>query len=406
MDDTTCRSLIDRHVCFSIEIMQRPRAASGILLFSLALRIFAASTHAASNSTLRMTIEKAPFGTTADGQAVELYTLRNANGLTAKVITYGAIIYSFETPDHTGRFTNITANCASLSGYETKSPCFGALLGRYANRIAGAKFTLDGKELRLPRNAGPNHIHGGPHGFDKRVWQAQPVERGDSVALKLTYISKDGEEDYPGTLTCTVLYELNNQNEWKMDYSAQTDKPTVLNISNHAYWNLAGAQSGTVLDHLLTVNADKYLAADETLIPTGQSVPVQGTPLDFRNPHPIGERISQITEKQFGGGYDHCLVVNHQSPGDLAFCARLMDPSSGRIMEVWTTQPGVQLFTANFGGGVFEGPNGYRYPKHLGVCLETEHFPDSPNHPEFPSTVLRPGETFHVLTVHKFSVAK
>jgi len=386
--------------------MLMPWRVSGALLITLALGTsrYVEAGFAADKPTFKMSIEKQPFGTTVDGEPVQLYTLRNAHGLTAKVISYGAIIYSLEAPDRAGHFTNVTANCAWLSSYENKSPCFGALIGRYANRIAGAKFTLDGKEVSLPGNAGPNHIHGGPRGFDKRVWQAQPVQGTESVALKLNYISKDDEDGYPGNLTCTVLYELNNQNEWKMDYTATTDKPTVVNISNHAYWNLAGAQSGTVLDHLLTVNADKYLVADEALIPNGQSLTVVGTPLDFRTPHPIGERMRQITEKQFGGGYDHCLILNHQTPGALTFCARLVDPSSGRTMEVFTTQPGVQIFTANFAGAVFEGPNGYRYPKHLGVCLETQHFPDSPNHPELPSTALRPGETYHETTIHRFGV--
>ena len=348
------------------------------------------------------TITKTPFGTTKDGQAVELYTLKNIHGLTAKVMTYGAIIYSFEVPDAKGVFTNITLNRETLADYEKKSPCFGALLGRYANRIAGAQFPLEGRPVSVTRNAGPNHIHGGARGFDKRVWNAQPVQTRDSVALRLTYTSKNGEEGYPGTLNCTVLYELNNQNEWKMDYTAQTDKATPVNLSNHAYWNLAGAQSGTVLDQILTVNADKSLLVDDALIPTGEMTPVDGTPLDFRTPHAIGERIGQIKGRQFNDGYDHCLVVNHAKPGDLAFSAKLKDPKSGRTMEVFTTQPGVQLFSANFPSGAFEGLNGYPYPSHAGFCLETQHFPDSPNHSNFPSTILKPGETYHETTVHKF----
>ncbi len=348
-------------------------------------------------------ITKIPFGTTTGGQAVELYTLKNARGLTAKVMTYGAIIYSFEVPDSKGAVTNITLNRETLADYEKRSPCFGALLGRYANRIAGAQFSLDGRTVAVTRNAGPNHIHGGARGFDKRVWQAEPVVRADSAALRLTYTSPDGEEGYPGTLTCTVIYELNNQNEWKMDYTARTDKTTPVNLSNHAYWNLAGAQSGTVLDQVLTVNADNYLLVDAQLIPTGETAPVEGTPLDFRAPHAIGERIGEIKEKQFNGGYDHCLVVNHAKPGDLAFCAKLKDPRSGRTMEVLTTQPGVQLYSANFPSGAFKGMNGYLYPGHAGFCLETQHYPDSPNHPAFPSTILKPGETYHETTVHKFS---
>jgi aldose 1-epimerase len=350
-----------------------------------------------------MKIETSSFGKTQDGQSVDLYTLRNVNGMTAKVITYGAIISSFEVPDKTGRFTNVTANCGSLADYQKRSPCFGALIGRYANRIAHARFNLDDREILVTKNAGPHHIHGGARGFNNVVWAAEPLRDKDFVGLKLTYTSKDGEEGHPGTLRCTVLYELNNKNEWKMDYTAETDKPTVVNLSNHAYWNLGGAQSGTVLDHVLTVNAGSYLLADADLIPTGEIKPVDATPVDFRSPHAIGERMGQITEKQFNGGYDHCLVLEHQKPGDLMLAARLQDPKSGRTMEVFTTEPGVQIFSANFGPGAFVGPNGYAYPRHLGLCLETQHYPDSPNKPNFPSTVLRPGQTYHTTTIHKFS---
>ncbi len=352
------------------------------------------------------TITSTPFGTTKDGQAVELYTLRNARGVRAKVMTYGAIIYSFEVPDANGVFTNVTLNRETLADYERRSACFGALLGRYANRIAGARFPLEGQQIAVTRNAGPNHIHGGARGFDKRVWKAEPMVRRDSVALRLTYTSQEGEEGYPGTLVCTVRYELNDKNEWTMDYTARTEKATPVNLSNHAYWNLAGAQSGPVLDQVLTVNADKYLRVDGALIPTGEMAPVQGTPLDFRTPHTIGERIGQIKERQFNGGYDHCLVVNHAKPGELALCAKLLDPKSGRTMEVWTTQPGVQLYSANFPDGAFQGINGYPYPSHAGFCLETQHFPDSPNHPDFPSTILKPGEVYHQTTIHKFGVER
>lgn len=354
----------------------------------------------------KATIENAPFGTTQEGEAVEIYTLRNMNGLTAKVITYGAIIYSLEVPDKDGQLTNVTANCASLADYETRSPCFGALIGRYANRIARGQFTIEGRKVSLARNAGAHHIHGGGRGFNKRVWKAEPIRGSDFVGLKLTYVSKDGEEGYPGKLTCTVEYELNNQNEWKMEYTAQTDKTTVVNLSNHSYWNLAGAQSGTVLDQVLTINADKYLLADDALIPTGEIVSVEGTPVDFRRPHRVGERMNEIKEKQFGGGYDHCLVINHTKPGDLVSCAKLRDPKSGRSMEVFTTEPGVQIFTANFPTGAFSGPGGYAYPRHLGLCLETQHFPDSPNEPQFPSTVLKPGETYRATTIHRFELEK
>lgn len=354
----------------------------------------------------RLSIANSPFGTTQDGKAVEQYTLKNSNGVTARIITYGAIIYSLEVPNKDGHFTNVTANCTSLADYENKSPCFGALIGRYANRIAHGQFTLEGRQVSLPLNAGPHHIHGGRRGFNNRVWRAEPIRGGDFVGLKLTYLSKDGEEGYPGNLTCTVRYELNNRDEWKMDYTAQTDKTTVINLSNHSYWNLAGAESGTVLDQVLTVNADRYLLADDALIPTGEIVSVAGTPVDFRTPHPVGERIHQVTEKQFGGGYDHCLVINRSKPGDLVKSARLVDPKSGRTMEVSTTEPGVQIFTANFETGAFTGPGGYPYPRHLGLCLEAQHYPDSPNKPQFPSTVLKPGETYHSTTIHKFGIEK
>ncbi len=382
------------------------QANSGIGLPLLGLFIFVTlgCSAPAAPSGNGASIDKAPFGNTQDGQAVELYTLRNANGLTAKVLTYGAIIYSFEVPDRAGNCVNVTINRETLADYLKRSACFGALLGRYANRIGGGHFNIGEQQVSLPRNNGKHHIHGGVKGFDKRVWKAEPMQGKEGVRLKLTYLSADGEEGYPGNLSCTVVYELNDRNEWKMDYTAQTDKTTAVNLSNHAYWNLAGAQSGTVLDQILTVNADKYLRVDDALIPTGEMAPVEGTPLDFRSPHKIGERIGQIREKHFNGGYDHCLVLNKQKPGELAFCARLKDPRSGRVMEVLTTEPGVQLYSANFSSGAFQGLNSYPYPKHAGICLETQHFPDSPNKTQFPSTLLYPGQTYHTTTIHRFSV--
>jgi aldose 1-epimerase len=352
----------------------------------------------------KLSVEQTPFGATKDGEAVELYTLRNANGLAAKVITYGAIIYSFEAPDKNGKFENVTINRPTVADYEKRSACFGALLGRYANRICNAQFTIDGQKYSLPKNNGRNHIHGGLKGFDKRVWKAEKVEGNDFVGVKMRYTSKDGEEGYPGNLNCTVLYTLNNNNEWKMDYTATTDRTTVVNLSNHAYWNLAGAQSGTVLEQALTVNAQQYVPVDDGLIPTGEMAPVAGTPLDFRTPHPIGERIGQITGPQFNGGYDHCFVVEHKKPGDLTSCAKLTDRKSGRTMEVFTTEPGVQLYSANFPAGAFEGSNGYAYPRNCGLALEAQHYPDSPNKPGFPSTILKPGQTYHTTTIHKFGV--
>jgi aldose 1-epimerase len=361
------------------------------------LLLFVGSSLAASPN-----IESASFGRTRGGQEVTIYTLQNENGVRAKVITYGAIIYSLEVPDKTGKMVNVTANRETLADYEAKSACFGAVVGRFANRIANARFSLDGKEFAITRNAGKHHIHGGSKGFDKVVWTARAIRGPDSVAVKMEYTSLDGEEGYPGTLKCGILYELNNKNEWKMHYTAESDKPTPVNLSNHAYWNLAGAYSGDVLQQELTVNSEQYLLADEALIPTGEYASVEGTPVDFRQAHKIGERMAKITEKQFGGGYDHCMVIKQNKPGELALAAKLADPQSGRTMEVWTTEPGVQIFSANFGPGAFEGPGGYGYPRHLGLCLETQHFPDSPNKANFPSTILRPGQVFSSTTIHKF----
>lgn len=351
-----------------------------------------------------MTIERGDFGTSKSGEKVEVFTLVNTNGIRLKVISYGAIIYSLEAPDRNGAFTNITANRPTLEDYEKRSACFGAVVGRFANRIANAKFSIDGTEFKLTPNAGKNHIHGGARGFDKVVWKGEPITNGNAVAVRLTYRSKDGEEGYPGNLDVSLTYELNNQNELRLTYTAGTDKPTHVNLSNHAYWNLAGAYSGDVLGHVLTLKADKFLEADDALIPTGVYRDVQGTPLDFRQPQVVGSRMSEIKEKQFNGGYDHCFVLGQSSSERPEFCARVKDPKSGRVMEVATTEPGVQLFTANFGPGAFEGPAGYQYPRHLGLCLETQHFPDSPNKPHFPSTLLRPGQVFKSITIHRFLV--
>jgi aldose 1-epimerase len=370
-----------------------------LLLILPGLFLFAESSFGAS-----LAVESASFGRTKGGQEVSIFTLQNENGVRAKVITYGAIIYSLELPDRNGILVNVTANRETLADYEARSACFGAVVGRFANRIANASFSLDEKKFSITPNAGKHHIHGGAKGFDKVVWTARVIRNPDSVAVQMEYTSMDGEEGYPGTVKCGILYELNNKNEWKMQYSATSDKATPVNLSNHAYWNLAGAYSGNVLRQELTVNAEQYLLADEALIPTGEFASVEGTPVDFRQPHKIGERIGKITDKQFGGGYDHCMVIKKSKPGELAFAAKLEEPASGRTMEVWTTEPGVQIFSANFGPGAFEGPNGYAYPRHLGLCLETQHFPDSPNKANFPSTILRPGQAFSSTTIHKFGL--
>ncbi len=346
-----------------------------------------------------VTVEKQLFGKTRDGADVDLYTIRNRHGLTVKVMTYGATITSVETPDRSGRIENITLTLDSLDDYLRGHPCLGSTIGRFGNRIAKGRFVLDGVDYQLATNNGANHLHGGPRGFDKVVWQASPVQDGNWAGVHFTYQSADGEEGYPGNLLAEVTYSVTDDNELRMDYKATTDQPTLVNLTNHAYWNLAGERHGDVLRQELMINADRYLPVDDTQIPTGELRPVAGTPWDFRQPMAIGARIAET-----GGGYDHCYVLNkddnHTTRPTLA--ARGEDPSSGRVMEVYTTEPGVQLYTAN--GLKVELPSGRNYGKHFGFCLETQHYPDSPNRPEFPTTVLRPGERYTQLTVHRFSV--
>jgi aldose 1-epimerase len=287
-----------------------------------------------------------------------------------------------------------------LEPYLAGHPFFGAIAGRYANRIAGGKFTLDGKEYTLAVNNGPNSLHGGKKGFDKAVWQAESTTTAAGPALKLTYLSKDGEEGYPGRLTSIVTYTLTNKNELKIEYDATTDKTTVVNLTNHSYFNLGGENSGTILDEVLTLNADKFTPVDATSIPTGELKDVKGTVMDFTTPHVIGERITQVGGKP--GGYDHNYVINGGGAGNLVMGAKVKDPKSGRTMEVWTTQPGVQLYTANYLDGKLTGIGGTKYAMNDALCLETQHFPDSPNHPSFPTTTLKPGEKYHQVTVYKF----
>ena len=345
-----------------------------------------------------MAIDTKSIGTTPDGVRVEQYTLSNSAGLRAKVITYGATLTTVEAPDRDGRRDVVTLYLDTLDDYLAGHPFFGSIAGRYANRIARGKFTLDGVEYTLATNNGPNHLHGGIRGFDKAVWKAEPVDAGDSASVTLSHVSPDGDEGYPGELSASVTYEVPGDNELRMQYEARTDKATHVNLTNHAYWNLAGAGSGNVLEHVLWIDADRYLSVDETLIPLGELANVEGTPMDFTEPEPIGSRIGQV-----GSGYDHCYVLNKRQADELSLAARAVDPSSGRVMEVFTTQPGMQLYTANFLDGTLTVA-GVPCKKHHGFCLETQHFPDSPNHPEFPSTVLRPGETYRQVTVHKFRV--
>jgi len=343
-----------------------------------------------------MGVAKSDFGKTKDGKAVELYTLTNSKGMTAKVMTYGAILVELDVPDRDGKFANVNLGFTKISDYETRSPFFGATAGRYANRIANAKFQLDGKTYSLFVNNGPNSLHGGKKGFDKQIWTAEPSQNNDGASVKFSYVSPDGEEGYPGTLNVSCTYTLGNDNSLKYRFEATTDKPTVLNLANHSYYNLAGEGNGTVLDNILTIKSDRYLPTDPTQIPTGEIRAVAGTPMDFTTPTAIGSRIEQV------GGYDwsYCLSSSGTTP---SFAARVKDPKSGRVMEVFTTQPAVQLYTANHLDGKTSGPSGKPYVQFGAVCLETQHYPDSPNHPEFPTTTLRPGEKFDQTTILKFS---
>ena len=344
------------------------------------------------------TVEKSTIGKTADGTEVDEYTLSNSNGLEVKLLTYGAMLTKVKVPDRDGKFDSVTLYMDPAREYLSRRSVLGSVIGRFANRIAGAAFTLDGTRYELSANAGENHIHGGRNGFQTVVWKAAPIRDAKGVGVKLTHTSPDGHEGYPGTLDVVVTYRLTGDNRLMMNYIARTDKPTHVNLTNHAYWNLAGAGSGDVLKHLLTINADRYLPADAKKIPTGQIEPVKGTPMDFTRPEAIGSRIDRVEDRN----YDHCYVLN-KIPGErLSLAARVVDPGSGRVMEVYTTQPGVQLYT----GGVRMKTGGLTYDRYHALCLETQHFPDSPNRPQFPSTVLRPGETYRQLTVHKFSVLK
>jgi aldose 1-epimerase len=348
----------------------------------------------------RASVTKKAFGQTADGTAVDLYTLTNSTGMTARIMTYGATLTELTAPDREGKLEDVVLGFDNLKGYLAGHPFFGSTVGRVANRIAKGHFTLDGKEYQVAKNNGPNALHGGLKGFDKVVWKAEPVQTPDGAAVKFTYRSKDGEEGYPGELTATVTYTLTNSNELKLDYTATTDKATPVNLTNHTYFNLAGLKTGDILGHELMLAADRYTPADDTLIPTGEIKSVQETPLDFTTPTLIGARIKQI--KSDPVGYDHNFVLNSGGK-KLALAARVREPKSGRTLEMFTTEPGVQFYTGNFLDGKLTGKGGIVYKQHTGFCLEAQHFPDSVNHPNFPSMILRPGQTYTQTTVYKFS---
>jgi aldose 1-epimerase len=351
-------------------------------------------------------VTRAPFGRLPDGRPVDVFTLTTGRGLEVRAISYGAIIVSLHAPDRSGRLDDVVLGHDDLAGYLGASPYFGAVVGRYGNRIAKGKFALDGQTYTLATNNNANHLHGGVKGFDKRVWKADTFQNLSGVGVKLTYTSADGEEGYPGTLTADVTYTLTDKNQLIVDYHATTDKATVLNLTQHTYFNLASGKANDILGHELMLNADRYTPVDDTLIPTGELAPVAGTPFDFRTATAIGARIGQDNEQlKRGKGYDHNWVLTRQGDG-LSLAARVLEPTTGRTLEVSTTEPGIQFYSGNFLDGTITGKGGRVYPQRSGFCLETQHFPDSPNHPTFPSTVLRPGQDFKSQTVFTFGVAK
>lgn len=347
-------------------------------------------------------ITKQPFGTTKDGKPVDVFTLCNAKGVEARIINYGGIVLSLKVPDKTGSLGDVVLGYDTLAEYEKETPYFGCLVGRYGNRIAKGKFTLNGKTYTLATNNVPNALHGGVKGFDKVVWQARSYQSTLGPALELRYLSKDGEEGYPGNLAVTAVYTLTADNALRLDYTATTDQDTVLNLTQHSYFNLAG--KGDILGHVVYLNADKFTPVDSTLIPTGELKPVDGTPFDFCKPTAIGARVNAADEQiKFGGGYDHNWVIN-KSAGQLSLQARVTEPTSGRVLEVLSTEPGLQFYCGNFLDGTLKGKGGWVYQHRNGFCMEPQHYPDSPNQPKFPSVVLKPGQTYQNTIIYKFSV--
>jgi aldose 1-epimerase len=351
-------------------------------------------------------VTQGAFGRTPAGENVDVFTLTNAQGLEARVITYGGIVISLRVPDKNGAMGDIALGYNNLDGYLKATPYFGAIIGRYGNRIAKGRFVLDGKTYTLATNDGPNHLHGGVKGFDKVMWKGQSVKNADGVGVILTYDSPDGDEGYPGALKAQVTYTLNDKNELAIDYLATTDKATPVNLTHHTYFNLAGEGKRDILEHRLMINADRYTPIDATSIPTGELAPVDGTPFDFRNATTIGSRIDQDNvQLKNGKGYDHNYILNRQGDG-LVRAARVVDPSTGRVLEVATTEPGIQFYSGNYLDGSITGKSGQPYQRRSAFCLEPQHFPDSPNHPDFPSTILKPGEEYRSKTVFTFGVDK
>jgi aldose 1-epimerase len=349
---------------------------------------------------------KEPFGSTPDGAPVDIYTLHGAGGAEARISTYGGIVVSLKVPDRNGRMDDVVLGYDRLADYTKESPYFGALIGRYGNRIAKGRFVLNGVAYTLATNNYPNALHGGVKGFDKRVWEANGRISKDGPVLELSYVSRDGEEGYPGTMTVNATYTLTKDNALRLDYTAATDKDTVVNLTQHSYFNLAGQGSGDILGHVVMMPADRFTPVDNTLIPTGELKPVDGTPFDFRKPTAIGARIEQPDEQlRFGKGYDHNWVFNKRI-GDLTLLARVTEPKSGRVLEVLSTEPGLQFYSGNFLDGTLKGKGGKAYNFRNGFCMEPQHFPDSPNHPNFPSVVLKPGQVYRNTIIYRFSTTK
>jgi aldose 1-epimerase len=385
----------------------RRMALAGLAVLLVAAVGFSGALASNTHKSGSPTVTKEPFGS-VNGKAVDIYTLTNSNGMEVKILTYGGIIQSVKVPDRHKHFENVTLGFDNLTDYVERSPYFGCITGRYANRIALGRFTLDGVTYQLPINNPPNSLHGGTVGFDKHVWAATVIQNNDGVGLKLTDTSPDGDQGYPGTLESEVVYLLTDRNQIRMDYRATTDKATVVNLTNHAYWNLEGEGSGSIDDHVLKLNASHYTPVDPTLIPTGAIDPVAGTPMDFTRSTAIGDRIRDSFEQLvIGRGYDHNWVLDRHGPNDTSMicAARVLEPDSGRVLEIFTTEPGIQFYSGNFLDGTLVGTSGRMYRQGDGFALETQHYPDSPNKPNFPSTVLRPGQVYKTSTIYQFSTS-
>ncbi|QTP54237.1 galactose mutarotase [Billgrantia sulfidoxydans] len=385
--------------------------SAGAVMLMLGVAEAHGSAESTTNGTTSRSLDKSSFGQLPDGRQVDVYRMTNANGIEMRVINYGGIILSLKTPDVDGDFDDIVLGFDSLEEYlsdtyRQANPYFGALIGRYGNRIAGGQFSLDGETHSLATNDGANHLHGGQQGFDRVLWQAEPFESNEGAGLTLRYTSEDGEEGYPGRLETEVTYTLTDADELIIDYRATTDKATPVNLTQHSYFNLEGEGGDSILDHRLMINADAFTPVDDTLIPTGEIRSVEGTPFDFTQPTPIGERIGQDNEQlAFGKGYDHNFVLAEQgaSSSEPVLAARVWEPDSGRLLEILTTEPGIQFYSGNFLAGDLTGKKGQAYEHRSGFALETQHFPDSPNQEAFPSTVLEPGETYRSRTIYRFS---